>query len=134
MSSFQRWRRRDSETWTPRGAKWFPARKQTQAGCPPGEDPKLAARLYRLAYIYAARGRHNDAEPLYERSLAIQEGLNNANPRIYAGTLLGVAGYYLDDLSDDERVARGIELRKRALEALETIPDLGLTEMISVSV
>jgi tetratricopeptide (TPR) repeat protein len=37
------------------------------------EDPRLAASLNNLAFIYHVQGRYADAEPLYRRALVIVE-------------------------------------------------------------
>ena len=37
------------------------------------QDPRLGASLYSLALLYQAQGKYAEAEPLYERALAIVE-------------------------------------------------------------
>ena len=41
------------------------------------EHPEVAASLNNLAELYRAQGRHAEAEPLYERALAIRRKARN---------------------------------------------------------
>ncbi len=51
--------------------QWRAALKEAEGFGP--QDPRLAASLNNLAELYHAQGRYAEAEPFYERALAIWE-------------------------------------------------------------
>ncbi len=56
----------------------------------------MATSLQNLALLYAAQGRHAEAEPLYQRSLAIREAaLGPEHPDVATG-LNNLAELYRD--------------------------------------
>ncbi len=84
------------ETYTDAGDKAYPqgnypeAEKQWSAALKEAEefgpeDPRLATSLNNLALLYGARGRYAEAEPLYQRALAISEkALGPEHPHVAA--------------------------------------------------
>ncbi len=58
------------------------------------QDPRFATTLNNLARLYRAQGRYDEAEPLYQRSLTINEkALGPEHPHT-AGILNNLAGLY----------------------------------------
>ena len=58
------------------------------------QDPRFAASLNNLAELYRAQGKYAQAEPLYQRALAIWEkALGPEHPNVAAG-LSNLAGLY----------------------------------------
>jgi tetratricopeptide (TPR) repeat protein len=57
------------------------ALKRSERGAP--EAPDLAAALARLADLYRAQARYEEAEPLYRRAIALEEGTHGGeHPRV----------------------------------------------------
>jgi tetratricopeptide (TPR) repeat protein len=55
------------------------------------QDARLARSLNNLAAAYAAQGKYADAEPLYQRSLAVLEQVHGPDHPDVATTLLNYA-------------------------------------------
>ncbi len=87
------------------------------------KSPEMADRLWQMAHQYASHGRRTDAEPLYRRSLAIQERLANPDAWLLADTLEVLSGFYLEDLSNKEKINQGLALQLRAVEIKDKIRD-----------
>ncbi len=51
--------------------RWSAALKEAEGFGP--QDPRLATSLNNLGFLYQAQGRYAEAEPLYQRALAIKE-------------------------------------------------------------
>ena len=63
----------------------------------------MATSLNSLARLYEAQGRYADAEPLYERSLAIREKVLGPNHTDVATSLNSLAGLYQEQGRYDHR-------------------------------
>ena len=69
------------------------------------EDPRLATTLNNLAQVYHAQGKYEEAEPLYQRSLAINEKALGKDHSVVAGDLNNLAQLYHDLGKYDEAEA-----------------------------
>ena len=89
------------------------AEKQSEAALKEAEafdDVRLATSLNNLALLYKAQGRYAEAEPLYQRSLAIREkALGPEHPAV-ATSLEN----YADLLRKTGRVSEATEMEARA--------------------
>ena len=85
------------------------------------DHPNVAIRLNNLAALYQAQGKYAEAEPLYQRSLAIVEkALGPGHPNMALGlenyaVLLRETGRFTDGLRDAE--AEELEARAKAIRA-----------------
>ena len=68
-------------------------------------DPRLATSLDNLALLYHAQGNYAEAEPLYQRALAIWEKALGAEHPDVATSLNNLAGFY--------RLSRGVVHRPK---------------------
>ena len=81
------------------------------------QDPRLAASLNNLALLYYAQGQYAEAEPFYQRSLAIWEkALGPEHPDV--ATILENYADLLREL-DRNREAEELEERARAIRGEE---------------
>ncbi len=79
------------------------------------KDPPTAALLNNLAGLYQAQGRYPEAEPLYQRSLAITEkALGPEHPHV-AQSLENYAALLRQTARADE--AERMEARAKAIRA-----------------
>ncbi len=82
------------------------------------KDTRLATSLNNLAFIYKVQGKYADAEPLYERSLAIvEETLGLGHPRL-ATSLDNLAGLHHEQGNYAEAeplYKRSMAVREKAL-------------------
>src|SRR5438093_9784823 len=60
------------------------------------QDPRLGASLYSLALLYQAQNNYAEAEPLYERALAIVEKAVGPEAPVTAMVVDGLAGVHFD--------------------------------------
>ena len=94
-------------------ADYAEAEKQSEAALKEAEafdDVRLATSLNNLALLYKAQGRYAEAEPLYQRSLAIREkALGPEHPAV-ATSLEN----YADLLRKTGRVSEATEMEARA--------------------
>ena len=92
---------------------WLAALKEAQNFRP--EDPRLGASLNDLAMLYATQGKYAEAEPLYNRALAIaEEALGPEDPAV-AACLGNLAGLY----RTQGKYAEAEPLSNRALAIVE---------------
>ena len=102
-------------------ADYAEAEKQFEAALKEAEafgpdDVRLAKSLNELGLVYKAQGRYADAEPLYERSLAILEKALGPEHLNVAASLNNLAGLY----STQGRYADAKPLYERSLAIWET--------------
>ncbi|MCH8267055.1 MAG: tetratricopeptide repeat protein [Acidobacteria bacterium] len=77
------------------------------------EDPRLATSLNNLAVVFRAQGKYEEAEPLYQRSLAIDEkALGPEHPKV-ATTLENYADLLRKTGRENE--ASSMEARAQAI-------------------
>ena len=97
-------------------ADYAEAEKQSEAALKEAEafdDVRLATSLNNLALLYKAQGRYAEAEPLYQRSLAIREkALGPEHPAV-ATSLEN----YADLLRKTGRVSEATKMETRAKQA-----------------
>jgi tetratricopeptide (TPR) repeat protein len=79
------------------------------------EHPEVAIDLNNLAALYEAQGKYVEAEPLYERSLAILEKALGPNHPLLAQILENCAALLRDTGRSDEAVK--MEARAKAIRA-----------------
>jgi tetratricopeptide (TPR) repeat protein len=58
------------------------------------EDPRLAASLNNLAFLYHTQGRYAEAEPLYRRALTVKEKTLGTDHPTVASSLNNLANLY----------------------------------------
>lgn len=75
-------------------------------------DERLAITLNNLALCYCAQGKHNDAEPLYQKALSIDESSANINKLMLAEDFSNIATHYRKQGLD----AQAEPLYKKSLE------------------
>src|SRR5438552_1074770 len=80
------------------------------------QDPRLGASLYSLALLYQAQGKYAEAEPLYQRALAIVEKAVGPEAPVTAMVVDGLAGVHFDQGAYD----RAEPLFRRALTIAES--------------
>ena len=98
----------------PEAEKQFAAAVEDAQGFGP-DDPRVAASLSGLAYVYQDRSRYGEAEPLYKRALAIREKALGPEHPVVASSLFNLAGLY----KAQGRYAEAEPLYKRALAIFE---------------
>ncbi|WP_103124609.1 CHAT domain-containing tetratricopeptide repeat protein, partial [Nostoc cycadae] len=76
------------------------------------EHPDVATSLNNLAFLYDAQGKYQQAEPLYQRSLAILEKMLGEKHPLVATSLNNLAALYL--AKGD--ITRAIDFSQRGLE------------------
>ena len=89
------------------------AEKQSEAALKEAEafdDVRLATNLNNLALLYEAQGRYAEAEPLYQRSLAIRGKAPGPEPPAVATSLEN----YADLLRKTGRVSEATKMETRA--------------------
>src|SRR5579884_16472 len=86
----------------------------------------LARSLNGLALLYVAQGRDTDAEPLYQRALAIRKA-SGSSPREVAQSLHNLAGLYFSQ----GRYSEAEALYKQALDIHLQQPDGGQAEAVN---
>ncbi len=89
------------------------AEKQSEAALKEAEafdDVRLATSLNNLALLYKAQGRYAEAEPLYQRALAIREKALGPEPPDVATSLEN----YADLLRKTGRVSEATKMEARA--------------------
>ncbi|MFQ5896988.1 MAG: tetratricopeptide repeat protein [Candidatus Methylomirabilia bacterium] len=80
------------------------------------EDPRVATTLNNLAVLYKAQGQYAQAEPLYQRALAIKGKVLGPEHPSLATSLNNLAGLYVAQ----GEYARAEPLYKRALAIVES--------------
>ena len=80
-------------------------------------DPRLVASLNKLAQLYYAQGKFNQAEPLYKRALEISEMILGPDHPDLATTLSNLAAVY--DAQGKHSLAA--PFHKRTLAILEKV-------------
>ncbi len=91
--------------------QWLAALQEAENFGP--EDPRLATSLFALGSLYHAQGKYAEAEPLYQRSLAILEkALGPEHPNVANG-LENYAGLLRQTGREDE--AAEMEARAKAI-------------------
>ena len=96
-----------------RQADYAEAEKQSEAALKEAEafdDVRLATSLNNLALLYKAQGRYAEAEPLYQRALAIREKALGPEPPDVATSLEN----YADLLRKTGRVSEATKMETRA--------------------
>ncbi|MCH7778027.1 MAG: tetratricopeptide repeat protein [Gemmatimonadetes bacterium] len=94
-------------------ADYAEAEKQSEAALKEAEafdDVRLATSLNNLALLYEAQGRYAEAEPLYQRALAIREKALGPEPPDVATSLEN----YADLLRKTGRVSEATKMETRA--------------------
>ena len=94
-------------------ADYAEAEKQSEAALKEAEafdDVRLATSLNNLALLYKAQGRYAEAEPLYQRALAIREKALGPEPPDVATSLEN----YADLLRKTGRVSEATKMQARA--------------------
>ena len=107
MEAFQEARYAEAEKW------WLAALEAAENFGP--DDQRLATNINNLAGLYHALGKYAQAEPLYQRSLAIREkALGSEHPSV--ATSLENYGDLLRKMGRDEE-AEKMEARAKAIRA-----------------
>lgn len=78
-------------------------------------DERLAMTLNNLALCYCAQGKHENADPLYQRALSVDQSSGNANKLLLAEDFHNIATHYRKQGMN----AQAEELYKRALAIYE---------------